>query len=318
MKVLVTTMSFLDTPGPHHEMLAQAGCELVRNPAGKNMSEEQMVAAIADVDGVILGVDPCTRRVIAAARKLQVISRYGVGLDNVDLAAAKERGIPVTWTPGVNEITVAELALGFMFSLARKIPQSTATLKGGQWKRQTGVELAGKTLGILGLGRVGKQLARRARGLDMAVIAFDIFWSEQFARQHGIQKAGSPEEVLKSADFVSLHMNLSDETREIINAQTLALMKPGAYLINAARAQLVNSADLVKALTHGKIAGYGTDVFDEEPPSAGEPLLKLENVVCTPHLGSRTTEAVLRQAAMATENLIAVLEGREPLALVET
>ena len=313
MRVLVTTTSFMDTPGAHHDLLQAQGFDIItaRGP----LDETQMISLLGEVDGIICGDDAITRRVIEKGLpKLKVISKYGIGVDRIDLEAARQVGVPVTFTPGVNEVTVAELVFGFMVSLARNIPQENRLVKEGQWKRMTGHELWGKVLGIIGLGRIGKQVAKRALGFEMKVLGCDPNWDDAFCQEHPVGRCGMAEEILAQADFVTLHMNLTPENRCFINRERLAIMKPSAYLINCARGGLVNTADLLEALRNGEIAGYAADVLDREPPEQDDPLVRsgLENVILTPHIGSRTYESVARQATMAICNLVAVLKGEEP------
>ncbi|MBW2059089.1 MAG: phosphoglycerate dehydrogenase [Deltaproteobacteria bacterium] len=315
MRVLITTTSFLDTPGSHHELLEEQGYEIVtaRGPLG----EEEMIRLVGDVDGLICGDDAISKRVVQkAVPRLRVISKYGIGLDRIDLEAARRSGVPVTYTPGVNEVTVAEHTFGLMISLARNIPQESQYVKRGEWKRITGHELWNKTLGIIGMGRIGKEVAKRALAFEMKILGCDPVWNESFAEQYSVARCVAVEDLLKESDFVTLHMNLTPENRHFINRERLALMKETAYLVNCARGALVDAASVVEALKNGKIAGYGTDVLEHEPPGPDDPLVKsgLENVILTPHIGSRTYESVVRQATMAVKNLVAVLQGESPLA----
>ena len=317
MRVLVTTTSFMDTPGAHHDLLQAQGFDIVtaRGP----LDETQMISLLGQVDGIICGDDSITRRVIEkGVPKLKVISKYGIGVDRIDLEAARQVGVPVTYTPGVNDVTVAEHVFGLMISLARNIPQENRLVKEGQWKRMTGHELWGKIVGIIGLGRIGKQVAKRALGFEMKVLGCDPNWDDPFCQEYPVGRCVKAEEILTQADFVTLHMNLTPENRCFINRERLAIMKPSAYLINCARGGLVNTADLLEALRKGEIAGYAADVLDREPPQPDDPLIMsgLENVILTPHIGSRTYESVARQATMAICNLVAVLKGEEPPARV--
>lgn len=317
MRVLVTTTSFQDTPGAHHDLLQAQGFDIVtaRGP----LDETQMISLLGEVDGIICGDDSITRRVIEkGVPKLKVISKYGIGVDRIDLEAARQLGVPVTYTPGVNEVTVAEHVFGLMVSLARNIPEENRLVKEGHWKRMTGHELWGKVIGIIGMGRIGKQVAKRALGFEMKVLGCDPNWDDPFCREYPVGRCVMAEEILTQADFVTLHMNLTPENRGFINGERLAIMKPSAYLINCARGGLVSTADLLEALRKGEIAGYAADVLDREPPEQDDPLVRsgLENVILTPHIGSRTYESVARQATMAIRNLVAVLKGEEPPARV--
>jgi D-3-phosphoglycerate dehydrogenase len=315
-RVLITTTSFQDTPGQHHDLLAEQGYELVtaRGP----LSEEEIFALVGDVDGIICGDDAFTRKVLEKCTpRLRVLSKYGIGLDKVDVKAATQLKIPVCYTPGVNHTTVAEHVFGLILCLIRQIGEQNAIIKGGGWKRMTGHEMWNKTMGILGMGRIGKESAKRARAFGMRVIGYDVFWSddtEYFGAETGVARAESPEEVIEAADFLTLHMNLTGENRGLINAQRLAMMKATAVIVNTARGGLVDETAIAAALEAGKLGGYCADVYHDEPIKPDNPLLKAPNVVLTPHIGSRTYESVVRQATKCVHNLIAVMGGKPPLA----
>jgi D-3-phosphoglycerate dehydrogenase len=325
MRILLTTTSYQDTPGRHHQLLADSGYEVVR--ARGPLSEAQLLQLIAapgpttapasgpGFDGLLHGDDAITRKVLQAALpRLKVLSKYGIGLDSVDVQAATELKIPVLFTPGVNHAAVAEHTFGLMLMLAKHLVAHANSVKQGQWKRITGIELAGKTLGILGLGRIGKEVAKRARAFDMPVIAYTRHWDEAFAAQHDIVRAADAQQVLRQADVVSLHMSLTDENRHFINAERIALMKDKAMLINSARGGLVDELAVAQACKSGKLLGYAADVLESEPIRPPHPFQQIDNIVVTPHVGSRTFESVERQAVMATENLLRVLRGETPLA----
>jgi len=315
-RILVTTTSFKDTPGEHHNLLAKEGFEIVweRGP----LPEAKMLELVGNYDGIICGDDTITRPVLEKCLpRLQVLSKYGIGLDKIDLKAATELKIPVTFCPGVNHTTVAEHTFGLLIAICRNIVTECNHVKRGEWKRITGYELAGKTIGIAGLGRIGKEVAIRARAFGMKVDAFDIYWDEAFAKQHDIKKTDL-NTLLNESDVVSLHTNLTDETRHIINRERIAKMKKGAIILNCARGELVDTVAVVEALNSGKLVGYGTDVLEVEPPPADHPLFKCHNAVITPHIGSRTYESVVRQATMAAENLIRLFKGQKALAQANT
>ena len=312
-RILITTTSFQDTPGRHHDLIAQAGFEIER--ARGPLPEPEMLKLVGSFDGIVCGDDAFTRPVLQKCLpRLRVLSKYGIGVDKIDLAAATDLGIPVTYCPGVNHVTVAEHTFGLLLALTRLIPQQDALVRKGEWKRSTGRELAGKTFGILGLGRIGKEVAKRAIAFEMKVCAFDLYWDEAFAKQHGIERKAAAEEVLQASEVVSLHMNLTGENKEFVNASRIALMRKGAYLLNCARGALIHEADVAAALQSGRLGGYGADVVEPEPIAKTNPLLGAPNVVLTPHVASRTYESVERQATMAAENLIRVLAGQPPLA----
>ncbi len=246
---------------------------------------------------------------IEKADHLKIVVRAGVGVDNVDLDACTARGIVVMNTPDANTVSTAELALGLMLALARHIPQADRSLRQGQWDRKNfvGTELFGKTLGIIGFGRVGRALAQRAKCLGLDEIAYDPFVPEDVARHLGLSLVPRLDELLEAADIISLHAVVTDDTHELINADAIAKMKDGVMIINAARGALINSTDLAAALNSGKVAGAAIDVYDIEPPSADNPLLGLPNVIHTPHLGASTKEAqdiVGTQAAEVVVNAL--------------
>jgi D-3-phosphoglycerate dehydrogenase / 2-oxoglutarate reductase len=312
MKVLLTTTSFQDTPGEHHKILDNSGFEVItaRGP----LDEKQMLDLIAKggFDGLLNGDDQITAKVIdAALPRLKVIAKYGIGLDSIDVAHATKKRIPVLYTPGVNHTTVAEHAFGLMISVAKQFPFHFKTVKSGQWKRQTGTELFGKTLGILGLGRIGKEVIKRGVAFGMTPIGYDVYWDEHFAKEYDVARRSSAEEVLREADVISLHMNLTPETRGLINRRTLATMKDGAILINTARGGLVVEADVAEACKSGKLKGYGTDVLEHEPLKPPHVFLDLDNIVVTPHIASRTHESVQRQGVRAALNLVNYLKGEK-------
>jgi D-3-phosphoglycerate dehydrogenase len=307
MKILVTARSFRKTPGRHKELLEQSGHQVVESTLDRPLKEAEMVELISDVDGAILGLDEVTARVIAAGKRLKVISRYGVGVDNVDLEAATAAGVAVTNTPGANSIAVAELTIGLMLALARRIPQHNASAKAGSWSMVTGIELAGKTLGIVGLGQVSREVIRRASVFDMKIVAQTGYPDKELADQYGVEYLPL-ERLLKESDFISLHCAFSPERADLIGEKELRAMKPTSYLVNTARGELVDEEALLSALRESWIAGAAMDVFKEEPATAS-PLIKLDNFIATPHIGATTYESVLRMGVLAVENALQVLRG---------
>lgn len=314
-RILLTTTSFQDTPGAHHDLLASTGWEIIR--ARGPLNEADTLALVGDVDGYICGDDMITRAVLEKARpRLKVLSKYGIGVDKIDVKSCTELGIPLLFTPGVNHTTVAEHTFLLLLSLEKDILFHTDSTRAGGWKRKTGHELWDKTIGIVGLGRIGKEVAIRARAFGMKTIGYGNYWDESFAAEHGVRRASTLDEIFAVSDYLSLHTKLTPKTRNLINAHSLAKMKKGVVIVNCARGEIVDTRDLVEALQSGQVRGYGTDVLDQEPPPADHPLLKLPNVVVTPHIGSRTHESVQRQAMAAVKNLIAAMHGEKPLAQV--
>lgn len=308
MRVLLTTCSYQDTPGPHHELMHSQGWEIVRERGP--LTEARMLELAGEFDAFLCGDDAITRAVLEKSLpRLKVISKYGIGLDKIDLAATKELRIPVLFTPGVNHTTVAEHTFGLLIGLTKQIVATAAAARQGEWLRLTGHEIFEKTIGIIGLGRIGKEVAIRARAFGMEVIGYDPYWDESFATAHQVRRCASMDEVLTGSDVVSLHCNLSDETRAMVRRETIARMRDGVVIINCARGEIIETADMAEALHSGKIGGYGADVLDCEPPPADHPLLSAPNCVITPHIGSRTYESVPRQAMKSLTNLINALKG---------
>lgn len=313
MKILLTTTSFQDTPGPHHDLLAGTGYEVVRERGP--LPEARMLELAGDFDAFLCGDDAVTRAVLEKSRpRLKVVAKYGIGLDKVDVTAATDLKVPVTFCPGVNHTTVAEHTFGLLLALYREIVEEANLVRAGQWKRLTGHELMGKTIGIAGLGRIGKEVATRARAFGLNVLGYDLYWNDAFAAEHGIERVADVDDLLRRSDIISLHMNLTPETRGFLNAERLKLLKKHAVVLNCARGELVESDAMAAALQAGELAGYGADVLDEEPPRPEHPLLHCRGTVITPHIGSRTYESVVRQAMMAAQNMINVLEGRPAVA----
>lgn len=284
------------------------GWEIVRERGP--LSEARMLELAGDFDAFLCGDDAITRAVLEKSLpRLQVISKYGIGLDKIDIPATKELNIPVLFTPGVNHMTVAEHTFGLLIGLTKHIVTTAAAARHGEWLRLTGHEIFEKTLGIIGLGRIGKEVAIRARAFGMEIIGFDPYWDDDFAAQYGIKRCATMGEVLGQSDVVSLHCNLSNETRGMICNESIATMRDGVIIINCARGEIIETADVVAALESGKIGGYGADVLDMEPPPADHPLLTAPHCVITPHIGSRTYESVPRQAMKSLTNLINALAG---------
>jgi len=290
------------------EVLRKAGFEVLYE---EYPNEERLVELAKDVEAIIVRSKPkVTRKVIEAAPRLKVIGRAGVGLDNIDLEAAKERGIKVVNSPGASSRSVAELAVALMFNVARKIAFADRKMREGQWvkKQCMGIELEGKTLGIVGFGRIGYQIAKIAKALGMNVLLYDPYPNEERAKEVGGTFA-SLEDLLRESDVVTLHVPLVEQTYHLINEERLRLMKPTAILINAARGAVVDTGALVKALKEGWIAGAGLDVYEEEPLPKDHPLTKLDNVVLTPHIGASTEEAQMRAGVQVAEQIVEILKG---------
>jgi D-3-phosphoglycerate dehydrogenase len=260
----------------------------------KRLAEAELLPVVADaVAMVVRSETKVTRKVIEAAPKLRVVGRAGVGIDNVDVEAATQRGVVVMNTPAGNTVTTAELSFAMILSLARKVPQAHATMVAGKWDRKQfqGVELHGKTLGVLGMGRIGGEVAKRAIAFGMRVIAYDPFLTEARAKAMGVELAGELDAVYRDADFISVHMPVTEQTKGMLNAAAFSKMKPGVRIVNCARGEIIVEEDLIAALDSGKVAAAGLDVFIVEPLTAEHPFRKHPNIVLTPHLGASTEEA---------------------------
>ena len=294
------------------EPIAEAGIRLLRE-RGFDVDvdgDSDLAETIGAYDAIVVrSATKVTAELIGRADNLKVIGRAGVGIDNVDVEAATRRGIVVANAPESTVISAAEHTIGLLVALTRNIPQAHAALKQGRWERKAygGVELADKTLGVLGFGRIGQQVARRAAGLGMRVVAYDPFVSPERFRELGVERVESEREVYAAADFLTLHLPLTDQTRGSINAKAFGRMRNGVRIVNAARGALVNEDDLLQALKSGKVGGAALDVFSTEPYTG--PLLELDNVVATPHLAASTEEAQDRAGVIIAEQVAAALDG---------
>ncbi len=269
------------------------------------LKPDELKEIIGDYDGLILrSGTKVTADVIEAAGRLKIIGRAGVGVENIDVDAASQRGIVVMNTPGGNNVTTGEHTISLMMALARHIPQAVASVKSGKWSRQkfTGVELCNKTLGVIGLGNVGRIVAERALGLRMKVLGYDPFIPAEAAARMGVESA-SLDDIYARADFITVHVPLIEETRGLIDRETIARMKDGVRIINCARGGIVDENDLAEAIKEGKVAGAAVDVYVEEPPGPDHPLVQLEQVVTTPHLGASTDEAQLNVSIAVAEQV---------------
>ena len=308
MKVLITPRSFASTSEEPFKILEEKNYQLKRNTSEKPLNNKEMVRLIKDVDGIIIGIDDLSGGLISQARNLKVISKYGVGVDNIDLEAATDRGIVVTNTPNANNDAVADLAFALMLALARKIPEVDRETKAGNWKKFIGSSVWKKKIGIIGLGKIGRQVAKRARGFSMEILGYDIFQDEKFAQKYGVTYVDL-ETLLKQADYVMLHTPLNDNTRGLISRPELEIMKQNSFLINTSRGGIINEKDLYKALKSKKIQGAALDAYAIEPPH-DSPLKELDNIIMTSHNGAYTEEAIANMGVQAARNLIGILEGR--------
>jgi D-3-phosphoglycerate dehydrogenase len=288
--------------------LVNRGIEVTHNTGPYPMDAVALSQWIGDAEAVIVGLDDLSREVYATCRQMKIIARNGVGLDNVDLAAATEHGVVVTVPLGANSTSVAELAIGLMISLVRGFVANHNRVQQGTWERVPGMELAGKTLGIIGLGRIGKKVARRAAAFGMHVIAHDIAPDYDFAREHRITFA-SRDDLLMASDVVSLHVPLDESTRDMLDANALSQMRPGTFLVNTARGGVVDHAALVDALDSKHLAGAALDVHPVEGVVDAS-LIGRSNVITTTHLGAYTHDSLLYTTQAAVQNIVDLLDGR--------
>ena len=307
-KILVTPRSLTREGDPALNLLRDAGYEVVLCTPGKSPGEEELILLLPGCVGWLAGVEKITDRVLGKASDLRAISRNGTGVDSIDLAACERRGIKVLRADGANARGVAELTLALMLSLLRSIPWSDAKMKAGGWERKQGAELEGRTLGVIGTGRIGRLVTRFALAMDMKVIGYDAFPDVDYAPSSGFRYAGA-DDLLASSDIVTLHCPHTSGEKPLIDRQALALMKKGARLINTARAGLVDDTAILEALESGRLAGYAVDAYDKEPPDSS-PLLAHERVISTAHIGAYTSESVAKATRAAVDNLLAALAAR--------
>ncbi|MFF2483933.1 phosphoglycerate dehydrogenase [Paenibacillus sp. NPDC058071] len=309
-KVLITPKSYHHYKEEAYRMLREKGYEPIENTTGRTLTEEEIVELAGEgVVGVIVGVDPMPAGVLERLRDVRAVSKYGMGVDNIDVGRAAELGIQVQAAKGTNNVSVAELAIGLIFTISRHIPEMALEVKNGGWGRVLGREVTGKKIGIVGGGQIGMEVARRALGLMMEVAVYDPFLSDDaFANRQGLRLERNLDALLAESDYISLHLPATKDTNHLINARTLSLMKSTAYLINTSRGELVDEEALYDALSNGRLAGAASDVFSSEPPLPGSKLTELSNFILTPHTGAFTHEAIEKMVLRSTENLIEMLE----------
>lgn len=272
---------------------------------------DELKEIVEDIDGVVVGVDDWNEDVFKLAPKLKGMARFGVGVDNIDLNAANEHGIIVCNSPGINSSAVAEQAVALLLSLIRNIPEMNRAVRKGEWPRPMFHELKSRTIGFLGFGAIARNVAQRLAGFGPEMIAYDKYPNQEAADKLGVRLV-SQEEVLKESDIISIHLPATDETKHLINKETIQQMKDGVYIVNTARGSIVNEADMAGALESGKAAGFGTDVFEHEPIDLSGPLFKYDNYIATPHVSAETFENCETTSVVTARALLAVFEGREP------
>lgn len=309
-KVLIAPAKLVGLPLEFVEVLQRGGFELVYNTRPAQLTEEQLLESLADVVASLAGSEPYNARVLAVHPQLRVVARVGVGFDAVDTDAATKAGVAVAIVPGTNQGAVAEHTFLLMLALAKNFVHQMTGLKAGGWPRTANIPLRTRTLGLAGLGRIGKAVATRALAFEMKVVAYDPFPDAAWAKAHGVALV-SLEELLRQSDYVSLHMPAMPETAHMINAKTLALMKPTAYLVNTSRGAVVNEKDLYEVLKAKRIAGAGLDVFEQEPPGLS-PLFELDNVVMTPHAAGVDLRSRDEMTKSAAEAIVSLSRGEWP------
>lgn len=309
-KLLITSHSFGSCGEDVFDKLKKADIDYTLLHSKEILREEDLIEIIGDYDGIIVGADIINKNVLDHANNLKIISKHGVGLDNIDLEEAKKKGIKVAFAKGSNSAAVGELAISMMFDLARNLTLSTNEVKKGLWNRRKGKELGSSTIGIIGTGNIGREVIKRLSPFVKQILLFDSYKVLNLEEEYLNAKYVELEDLLKQSDFVTIHIPLFDETRNLINKDTLALMKKDAYLINCARGGIVNEEDLYFALTNGVIAGAGIDTFIDEPP-VNNKLLELDNVVCSPHAGAYTGDAINKMSQLSADAVIAYVNKQE-------
>jgi len=300
IRISVTSSSFSEN-SMLRETLAKKFEAVQFNELGKQLLEHETAELLENSDGAIVGLEPIGKSILDRCASLQVISKFGVGLDNLDLSALKEKNIAVKWTPGTNKRSVAEMVLGFMLSLKRNLYQTSSQLKQGTWNKSGGQQLSGKTIGVIGLGNTGQEVIRLLAPFGCKVLGNDIEDRSEFCGQHNVVFA-SKEEIFKNCDLITLHLPHSEATHHLICRKALSQMHSHVILINCSRGSVVDQSDLKEALVQNQIAAAGLDVYEEEPPLDTE-LLRMDNVFCTPHIGGNAKEAVEAMGFAAISNL---------------
>jgi phosphoglycerate dehydrogenase-like enzyme len=306
-KIIVTPRSLTKDGDPALDLLTREGFEIVFSTPGSMPQEDELIRLLPGCVGYLAGVEPITAAVLEAATELKVISRNGTGINSIDLQASKRLNIEILRAEGANARGVAELTLGVILGLVRSIPFSDACLKREKWERRKGLELQGRTLGVIGCGKIGQLVSQLALAFGMEVLAYDTFPDRKFAPHPGFRFADL-EEVLAGSDIISFHCPEQADGRPILDRDRLRRLSPGVFIVNTARASLIDETAILEALHDGRVAGLALDVFDREPPDA-TPLLSDDRVIVTPHIGGFTSESVSRATLAAVENLLKFFRG---------
>lgn len=308
-KVMVTSRNFGAT-GDDFSYFRERGYIISKSPCPERMPlEADLIPVMHDIDAIVIGNDPITQAVLAAAPKLKVVAKMGIGVDNIDIEAASRHGVKVCNVVGTTVNTVADLTLGLMLAISKKIIYTNRRVMSGLWPVDRGNDITGKTLGLIGFGRIGIGVAKRARGFDMQMLAYDLAPNREAAQLLGVKLLANIDEVLRASDYVSLHLPKTPATTRLIDAHRLSLMKPSAFLINVARGGIVDENALYDALKNGQLAGAAFDVLEVEPPKERPRLFDLDNFIITSHSGGNSVESIRLTANVSAQNVISVLEG---------
>ena len=310
-RVLIGPYLLRNQPGPFRQILTDAGFELIDPVGDFSLTAAQLRPHLPELDAMLAGGERMTPDLFAIAPRLRAIARTGVGYDLIDLAAASAHKVAVTITPGTNQDSVAEQTMALLLALLRRVIHNDRAIHSGGWDRTLVAPVRGQTLGLIGMGRIGRAVALRALAFKMRVVAFDTYLNAEFDVRHGIERL-SLDELLTTSDLVSLHLPLTESTRGMVNKEFLARMRPGAYFINTSRGGLVVETDLRDSLTSGQIAGAGLDVLNREPPEPGNPLLGLPNVVLSPHIAGTDTLSMRDMAELAARTIVDLQQNRWP------
>lgn len=312
-KILVSSSHFESLCQGAKKLLLDAGHEIILHKGElPYMSFDEIAAVATEIDGAIIGLDDWTEEVFRIAPKLKVVAKFGVGTDNIDKEAAKRYGIKVINAPGMNSNAVAELTVGMMIDMLREITDLHTAMTRGEWPRFMGSELEGRTVGLLGFGAIARLVAKKLQGFDVTILASDLYPNLELAEKYGVQIVSS-DEVITHSDILSIHIPSTPETYHMFNDAVFSRMKPGAYLVNAARGAIIDTDALVRALQSGRVAKAALDAFEHEPLHADDPLLLTGKVICTPHTGAETKESYHRVSMCVAQGVIDVLNGKDPV-----
>lgn len=309
MKVLVTSNSFGKYSKEPQKKLEEAGFEVILNPYHRMMNEEEFIECLSDVDAVILSTEKVTKKVIDSSPKLKMISRYGVGLDNVDLEYCKEKGILVTVTKGGNSNAVAEFAVSLMLSCLRGVAYADQYAKKNIWKKFTGMDLDGKTVGVVGLGSIGKLVVKKLQGFDVKILGYDVYYDEKFVKEYGVEKV-SIDDLVKNSDIITLHA--PSNGKAILGKEEFNEMKDNVVIVNTARSDLIDLNALLEAINNKKVFAVGLDVHENEP-NFDKRFESLDNVILTPHQAAISKEASNKASQMAVDNILSYFEKEKKI-----